>query len=72
MIDDVQLKKAKLPIVFQDISKAYDKVWLDGLSKLWRNNIGGRTWNWIDQLVHNGKVRVVEGSECSDWYIISQ
>ena len=55
----LDLKKAKLPL-------AYDQVWLDGLMiKLWRNNIRGRTWNWIDQFVHNGKIRVVEGSE---WY----
>ena len=63
MIDDVQLKIA----ILLDISKAYDKVWLDGLMiKLWRNNIRGRTWNWIDQFVHNRKIRVVEGSEWSE------
>ena len=28
VIDDVQLKKAKLPIAFLDISKAYDTGWL--------------------------------------------
>ena len=69
VIDDGRLKKAKSPIAFLDISKAYDKVWLDGLMiKLWRNNIRGRTWIWIDQFVHNRKIRVVEGSEWSDWY----
>ena len=39
-----------LPVTFIDVSKAYDRIWLDGLFfKLWQNGVRGNTYHFIKQ-----------------------
>ena len=56
--------------VFLDISKAFDKVWHDGLIfKLKINGISGRLLNLFENYLQNRKQRVVLNG-CSDYSII--
>ena len=53
---------------FLDISKAFDKVWHDGLIfKLRQNGISGDTINILQNFLRNRKQRVVLNSRCSSW-----
>ena len=54
--------------VFLDISKAFDKVWHDGLCfKLKQNGIGGNLLNMLKDFLSNRKQRVVLNGVESDW-----
>ena len=54
--------------IFLDISKAFDKVWHDGLIfKLRQNGISGDTINILQNFLRNRKQRVVLNSRCSSW-----
>ena len=54
--------------VFLDISKAFDKVWHDGLCfKLKRNGINGKLLNLISSFLSNRKQRVVLNGVDSEW-----
>ena len=54
--------------VFLDISKAFDKVWHEGLIfKLKRNGISGKLLNLIKDFLKNRKQRVVLNGQFSSW-----
>ena len=57
--------------VFLDISKAFDKVWHDGLIfKLKQNGISGNLLNRFENYLHNRKQRMVLNGSFSDYSII--
>ena len=54
--------------IFLDISKAFDKVWHDGLIfKLRQNGISGDIINILQNFLCNRKQRVVLNGQCSSW-----
>ena len=54
--------------IFLDISKAFDKVWQDGLIfKLRQNGISGDILNILQDFLRNRKQRVVLNEQCSSW-----
>ena len=54
--------------VFLDISKAFDKVWLDGvIFKLEQNGISGDLLNILIDFLSNRKQRVVLNGQISAW-----
>ena len=54
--------------VFLDISKAFDKVWHDGLIfKLKQNGISGSLLNLLSKFLRNRKQRVVLNGQTSFW-----
>ena len=57
--------------VFLDISKAFDKVWHDGLIyKLEQNGVSGNLLKLTRSYLHNRKQRVVINGSCSDYFSI--
>ena len=56
--------------VFLDISKAFDRVWIQGLlSKLHANGIRGKLLRWIKQYLTNRKQRVSVDNNYSSWAV---
>ena len=54
--------------VFLDISKAFNKVWLEGLiCKLQQNGISGELLNIIIGFLNNRKQRIVLNGQSSNW-----
>ena len=54
--------------IFLDISKAFDKVWSDGLTfKLKQNGISGNLLNLLSNFLRNRKQRVVLNGQTSSW-----
>ena len=54
--------------VFLDISKAFDKVWHEGLIyKLQQNGISGELLNILVDFLNNRKQRVVLNGQSSNW-----
>ena len=54
--------------IFLDISKAFDKVWHDGLiSKLRQNGICSEMINILEDFLSDRKQRVVLNGQCSPW-----
>ena len=54
--------------VFLDISKAFDKVWHEGLIfKLKQNGISGNLLNLLCDFLRNRKQRVLLNGQVSDW-----
>ena len=54
--------------IFLDISKAFDKVWQDGLIfKLRQNGVSGDIINILQDFLRNRKQRVVLNEQCSSW-----
>ena len=54
--------------VFLDISKAFDKVWHDGIIfKLKQNGISGNLLNLLSNFLRNRKQRVVLNGQTSSW-----
>ena len=54
--------------VFLDISKAFDKVWHEGLVfKLKQNGISGNLLNIVEDFLRNRKQRVVLNWQTSNW-----
>ena len=57
--------------VFLDISKAFDKVWHEGLLfKLKQNGISGNLLNVITDFLYQRKQRVVLNGQHSSWTIV--
>ena len=60
--------KKDVRIVFCDISKAFDRVWHQGLSfKLRKLGINGDLLRWFDNYLTERKQRVVIRGQFSDW-----
>ena len=54
--------------IFLHISKAFDKVWHDGLLfKLRQNGISGDIINILQDILRNRKQRLVLNGQCSSW-----
>ena len=54
--------------IFLDNSKAFDRVWHDGLiCKLLQNGISGDIINILRDFLRKGKQRVVLSGQCSSW-----
>ena len=57
--------------VFLDLSKAFDKVWYEGLLyKLKNNGINGNALQLIESFLHNRRQRVVLNGQSSSWLSI--
>ena len=64
-------KSLELRAVFLDISKAFDKVWHQGLIvKLKQNGISGNLLTLFENYLHNRKQRVVLNGSFSDYSVI--
>ena len=64
-------KTLEVQAVFLDISKAFDKVWHDGLIyKLEQNGVSGNLLKLTRSYLHNRKQRVVINGSCSDYFSI--
>ena len=65
--------KKDVRIVFCDISKAFDRVWHQGLSfKLRKLGINGDLLRWFDNYLTERKQRVVIRGQFSDWETLWQ
>ena len=65
-------KSLEVRSVFLDISKAFDKVWHDGLVyKLKQNGISGCLLKLFENYLHNRNQRVVLNGSYSDYYPIA-
>ena len=54
--------------VFLDISKAFDRVWHEGLlHKLRCLGIGGSLFDWLSSYLYERKQRVIINGQCSSW-----
>jgi hypothetical protein len=61
-------KKKDIHVVFCDISKAFDRVWHEGLLyKLQRNGIDGSLLAWCKNYLKNRKQRVLINGQHSNW-----
>ena len=61
--------KLKTYIAFLDLSKAFDRVWRDGLFfQLWQNGIQGKVWRLLRNLYKNVENKVLFNSFESDWF----
>ena len=64
-------KSLEVRAVFLDISKAFDKVWHDGLIfKLKQNGVSGTLLKLLENYLHNRKQRVVLNGFYSDYSLI--
>lgn len=60
--------KKEVRVVFCDISKAFDRVWHEGLLyKLKNIGITGKLLKWFENYLHKRKQRVVIDGENSNW-----
>jgi len=61
-------------VIFLDIAKAFDSTWHAGiLYKLARTpfNITGRAWHWVEALLSDRSIRVVDQGLQADWHPIT-
>ena len=57
--------------VFLDLSKAFDKVWHEGLLyKIKNNGINGNALQLIESFLHNRRQRVILNGQSSSWLSI--
>ena len=64
-------KKKDIRLVFCDVSKAFDKVWHDGLLyKLQKIGIMGNLLNWFRNYLTNRRQRVIIKGQSSEWGVI--
>ena len=62
-------KKGKTFLAFLDFSKAFDRVWRDGLFHLlWKNGIQGKCWKLLRSLYSNVSNKVLFEDFESDWF----
>ena len=56
-------------MAFLDLSKAFDRVWREGLfALLWERGIQGKGWRLIKEIYRNVENKVVFGDFESDWF----
>ena len=61
--------KLKTYIAFLDLSKAFDRVWRDGLFYLlWKNEVQGKIWRLLKEIYSNVENKVIFGSYKSEWF----
>ena len=61
-------QQKEVRVIFLDISKAFDKVWHDGLlHKLRKVGITGALFDWFSDYLHNRHQRVVIQGQSSSW-----
>ena len=61
--------KCKTYIAFLDLSKAFDRVWRDGLFyMLWKKGIQGKVWRLLHKLYDSVENKVLFGNFESDWF----
>ena len=52
-------KRATLPVAFLDLSKAFDRVWIDGLLfKAHNYGVTGKLWRWLKSFLSNRSICV--------------
>ena len=62
-------RKQKTFLAFLDLSKAFDKVWRDGLFYLlWQKGIQGKCWKLLRSLYENVSNKVIFGDYESEWF----
>ena len=58
-----------LYLAFLDLSKAFDRVWRDGLfALLWENGIKGKCWRLLRKMYEKVENKVIFGDFESDWF----
>jgi hypothetical protein len=58
-----------LYIAFLDLSKAFDRVWREGLlAKLWESGIQGKPWHLIKEIYRNVQNKVLFNDYESDYF----
>ena len=61
--------KKKTYIAFLDLSKAFDRVWRDGLFYLlWENGIQGKCWRLLRSIYDGVSNKVVFGDFSTEWF----
>ena len=61
--------KKPLYLAFLDLSKAFDRVWRDGLfAKLWQSGIQGKVWRLVKDIYKNVENKVLFGDIESTWF----
>ena len=61
--------KKPLYLAFLDLSKAFDRVWREGLfAFLWESDIQGKSWRLINEINRNVENKVVFGDFESDLF----
>lgn len=62
-------KRKRLPVLFLDIVKAFDRVSHPHLLfKLYGAGIKGKAWGWLRAFLADRRFRVTQGRHHSDWY----
>jgi exonuclease III len=62
-------KGKNITIIFLDVSKAFDRVWQEGLIfKLKTFGICGNLLKWFESYLCNRRQRVIVKGKCSKWY----
>ena len=62
--------RKRLPVVFLDIIKAFDRVPHDSLLYKLHTQAGvwGKAWGWLHAFLSDRKFRVCQGDHASEWY----
>ena len=65
----VNKKKCKIYLAFLDLSKAFDRVWRDGLFYLlWKNGIQGKCWKLLKSLYSKVSNKVLFGQHETEFF----
>ena len=65
-IENAFQQKEKVVSVFFDVSKAFDRVWKEGLLlKVRQSGIGGKMFTWIKSFLHKRSARVALDNQLS-------
>ena len=65
----VNKKKCKTYLAFLDLSKAFDRVWRDGLFYLlWKNGIQGKCWKLLKSLYSKVSNKVLFGQHETEFF----
>ena len=61
--------KLSMPVAFIDLTKAFDRVWRDGLLyQLVQKGITGRMWRWLRAFLSNRHISIASQQSTSDWF----
>ena len=62
-------KNRKVFVLYLDVSKAFDGVWVEGLFyRLWEMGVRGKTWRLLYKSYQDFKCRVRIQNQMSEWY----